>query len=482
MKDDLRPAWRGYLIAVVTVLLTTLVWVASTTLIGNRVSSSFFLMGIVVASRFGGYGPAWLALVLGAIPVTYSQYTRLGLSDPACAAIIIVYFGLGTILTVVMQSERTSRRNAERSAFEALEKQRLFENEIADRKEAEQKLRTKESQLRGIMDNALAVIYLKDLQGRYVLINRRYQLLFRHQNDDLVGKTDLEWFPEPIARAFMESDQKVMHEQTPLVVEEVALHDDGPHTYRSVKFPVKDDAGNMIALGGVSTDISDLKAAHESLKKQEALLRNLIEVQENEKQFLCHEFHDGLIQYAVGSMMLLEGFLSTHQGLEDSATLETIIGSLRKGIEDGRRVIRGIRPAVLDDSDLKAAIDDLIGQFSTSGIHVTSRCDPQIGRLPDLIQTTIYRVVQEALNNAKKYSGTDTVRIELTQANGDLRLEVRDFGCGFDVPSARTRSFGLVGMTERVRVLGGECDIQSELGEGTRISVRLPLPVAEDES
>src|SRR6185369_1397470 len=115
-------------------------------------------------------------------------------------------------------------------------------------------------------------------------------------------------------------------------------------------------------------------------------------------------------------------------------------------------------------------------QYSTSGIMVTSNCDPEIGRLPNTIQTTVYRVVQEALNNAKKYSGTDVIRIELKKAAGDLRLEVRDFGCGFDVESARKKGFGLLGMTERVRLLGGECEIQSEQDAGTRISVRLPLP------
>jgi len=82
--------------------------------------------------------------------------------------------------------------------------------------------------------------------------------------------------------------------------------------------------------------------------------------------------------------------------------------------------------------------------------------------LSNLIQTTIYRVVQESLNNAKKHSGTDVVRIELKMDNGDLHLEVRDFGCGFDVESARKRGFGLVGMTgNECELLGGECLIQA---------------------
>jgi signal transduction histidine kinase len=137
---------------------------------------------------------------------------------------------------------------------------------------------------------------------------------------------------------------------------------------------------------------------------------------------------------------------------------------------------------VLDDSGIDAAIEDLIGQFSTSGIMVTSKCDPEIGRLSDSLQTTIYRVVQEALNNARHHSGTDVVRIEVKKANGDLHLDIQDFGCGFDVPSARKQGFGLLGMTERVRLLGGECLIQSEQDAGTRISVQLPIRPADNEN
>ena len=352
--------------------------------------------------------------------------------------------------------------------------------DITNRKAAEHALRTKESQLRGILDNTSAVIYLKDLEGRYLLVNRRHRLLFSPNGEDIVGKTVLEIHPDSIACKMIEADRTVIEEQAPIVCEETAIHDDGPHIYRSIKFPVKDHAGDVIAVGGISTDISDLKEAHEALKKKEELLRNMIEVQEDEKQFLCREFHDGLIQYAVGSLMLLESLQRSRSSTEDLAMIDVVIGNLRKGIEDGRRVIRGVRPAVLDDLGLKAAVEDLIDQFSTSPISVTCDCDPQIGRLPDSIQITAYRVVQEALSNAKKHSGADRMHIELKMLAGELCLEIRDSGCGFEVRSARKRGFGLRGMTERVRLLGGECTIESEQGAGTRVLVRLPIQASND--
>lgn len=348
--------------------------------------------------------------------------------------------------------------------------------DITENKAAEDMLRAREAQLSGILDNTSALVYLKNPEGRYLLTNRRFQTVLQQGRNDIIGKTDEEFFPEALARTYSESDAKVWREQCPIDFEEAVRHADGLHTYRSVKFPVRDETGKMIALGGISTDISDLKESHEALQNEQGLLRNLIEIQEKERQFLCHEFHDGLIQYAVGSLMLLSSCRDKYPTSEAAATVDTVIANLQKGVEDGRRVIRGIRPAVLDDSGIAAAVEDLVGQFETSGMHVTSQCDPEIGRLPESIQTTVYRVVQEALNNARKHSGTDVVRIVLKKVAGELHVEIRDFGCGFDVEPARKRGFGLLGMMERVRLLGGECLIQSQEGQGTCIAVRLPLP------
>jgi signal transduction histidine kinase len=151
------------------------------------------------------------------------------------------------------------------------------------------------------------------------------------------------------------------------------------------------------------------------------------------------------------------------------------VRNLQKGIEDGSRAIRGIRPAVLDDSGLSAAVEDLIDQFARVGMTVTFAADLDVGRLPERVQTTVFRVMQEALNNAKKHSGAKTVRINLYEADERLRLEVQDSGCGFDVAVARSSGFGLHGMVERVRLLGGECTITSRKGAGTCVTVDLPL-------
>lgn len=215
-----------------------------------------------------------------------------------------------------------------------------------------------------------------------------------------------------------------------------------------------------------------------ALRAQKELLRRLIDVQEKEKQYLCNEFHDGLVQYAVGARMLLEGELCDRDAVVDPNTIEVVVDYLKRGIEDGRRALRGIRPSVLDDGDLSEAIGDLVDHFCSGGMSVRCACDASIGRVPEDLQTTVYRVVQEALNNARKHSGSKVVKVSLTKVDDELFVEVVDGGRGFDPRQPRREGFGLRGMTERVQLMGGTCVVDSRPEAGTRVFVRFPLKLA----
>lgn len=350
--------------------------------------------------------------------------------------------------------------------------------DITEQKAAEGKLRESEERFRAFMDNNPAIAWAKDEQGRVVYLNRAVEKKFRIRSEDWLGKTLFDLMPEEVARPLWEHDQAVLATTQPIrVVERAAFNEQESTFWLTDKFLFVDRLGRRY-VGGCGVDITELKRAEEELLAERDIMRNLIEVQEKEKQFLCHEFHDGLIQYVVGALMALESLHNTAPAPAAAPLIESAIKCLRQGIEDGRRAIRGIRPAVLDDSGLEEVLDDLVGQFSNAGFQVTAVCDPGIGRLPEPIQAAVYRVVQEALNNARKHSGADTMRIDVTKADGELQLEVQDSGCGFHLESACKHGFGLVGMVQRVQLLGGRCRIESEPDEGTRISVRLPLSLA----
>ena len=139
--------------------------------------------------------------------------------------------------------------------------------DITERKQSDEKHRLSEARLQAILDNSPAVVYLKDIQGRYLLVNRRFEALFHVTREKALGTTDYDLFPQGLANAFRANDEKVMAGLAALEFEEVAPHDDGPHTYLSVKFPLLDAAGTAYAVCGISTDISERKRAEEQLRR-----------------------------------------------------------------------------------------------------------------------------------------------------------------------------------------------------------------------
>jgi PAS domain S-box-containing protein len=242
--------------------------------------------------------------------------------------------------------------------------------------------------------------------------------------------------------------------------------------------PIYDDRGQISGFIGTVLDITGLEVANRELARRERLLRTLIDTQESEKLLMCHEFHDGLVQYAVGSKMLLEALREGDLSESSRTVVDSVIKCLAKGIEDGRRVIRGIRPAALDDLGLQAALEELADELRESGIAVDATVDPKIDQIPLTLQTTVYRIVQESLNNARKHASSDRMRLTVARHADRVAMSAEDFGCGFD-PTTASEGFGLLGIRERARLAGGECTVDSAPGRGTRVRVWLPLPAEQ---
>lgn len=154
---------------------------------------------------------------------------------------------------------------------------RQLQQEITERRKIEEALASSEHRLLEIIDGSTAIIYVKDLEGRYILTNRQHQAQFGMSRQEVVGKHETEVFPPDIVAAFQANDQKVIATQAPIVVEEIAPHRDGPHTYVSVKFPLFDLDGHMFAVCGISTDISSRIQAEQALRESEEKYRVLVQ-------------------------------------------------------------------------------------------------------------------------------------------------------------------------------------------------------------
>jgi PAS domain S-box-containing protein len=147
---------------------------------------------------------------------------------------------------------------------------------VADRRRAEDALRRSEQLLRDVINNTTAVIYVKYADGRYLLTNRRFEELFNLTTDQIVGHTDHEIFPRDIAEAFRANDVSVLERNTTVEYEEQAPHDDGLHTYISIKFPLCDRTGRPYATCGISTDITERKRIEHTLHVHEEQLRRAL--------------------------------------------------------------------------------------------------------------------------------------------------------------------------------------------------------------
>jgi len=149
--------------------------------------------------------------------------------------------------------------------------------DVTERKRAEQALRESQSRLHAILDNCPAMIFLKDLDGRYLQVNRQFERTFNLTPEQVLGRTDDELFPPELTAAFRATDRSVLEAGGSLEFEEQAVYADGPHAYIVHKFPLHDAARNVYAVGGISTDITARKRAEDDLRKQKETLQKIFD-------------------------------------------------------------------------------------------------------------------------------------------------------------------------------------------------------------
>jgi PAS domain S-box-containing protein len=256
------------------------------------------------------------------------------------------------------------------------------------------------------------------------------------------------------------------------------VHPDGRIAWIMFKGQIYlDHSGLPSLIRGVGYDITDRQLAEEEIIQRRDMMGRLIQVQENERQMLCHELHDGMMQYSIGAKMLLESTQEVLDPAEQRNRVAASVALLSRGIEEVRHLIRGVRSAVLDDLGLVAAIEDLVEQMGSSGVTIETKLAPDVDGIPAAARTTLYRIVQESLSNIRKHAGATHAVVTIECSPSEARLSVSDDGVGFDPVEGRRRGFGLLGMIERVRLAGGACSIQSRLGRGTCVEVRIPLAV-----
>lgn len=228
--------------------------------------------------------------------------------------------------------------------------------------------------------------------------------------------------------------------------------------------------------GQLRVSARQLRDSRQRLQELTAFLQS---VREDERTSIARELHDELGQ-ALTALRIDIGWLRKHCGVLGSTVVEradSAYALVEHTVDSLRRISEGLRPGMLDVLGLCAALEHLAGQFAErSGIACKFAADRDEYALPENGAITAFRVVQEALTNVARHAGASRVRIGLGCAGGRLRISVRDDGSGFDTELPR-QGFGLLGMRERVLMLGGEITIDGN--NGTQVVVSLPMNTGE---
>jgi len=236
-------------------------------------------------------------------------------------------------------------------------------------------------------------------------------------------------------------------------------------------------ASLAVFAGGMALNISEQRQADRKLK---ALAHRVVTSQEEERSRVSRELHDHICQLLVSIKYQFElvGHRLAHPGTAPVVAIDKEIGALSKAIGEVRRISHGLRPALLDDLGLPAALEHLGNELAQrSGLQVEVAARVHEDHLPELQAVSLFRVAQEALRNVERHAHASQVSIQLNDADERLMLRIIDDGCGFDVKNvelSKDRGIGLSNMRERVERNGGWFQLVSEQGR-TVLMASFPL-------
>ncbi|MDC0684381.1 AAA family ATPase [Sorangium atrum] len=378
--------------------------------------------------------------------------------------------------------------------------------ENSERRRAEQALRDSKELLQSIVDNSTAVISLKDLEGRYLMINRRYAELFHVSEQAIVGRTDYDVFPRERADAYRAVDQEVMATGAALQAEEEALQDDGLHTYISLKYPLCNAAGQPYAICGISTDITERKQA-----EAERQARKTAEAESRAKtEFLANMSHE--LRTPLNAILGYAQILKRSPDLEDrqATGLDTIQQSgqhlltLINDLLDLAKIEAGkieLYPEPIHLLTFLTVVADIIRvRAEQKNLHFVHEVTPHLPQAVLADKKRLRQVLLNLLGNAAKFTDRGRVRFGVQllaqdEAGARLRFEVEDTGVGMtpeqlgklfqpfgrvgDVQRRPGTGLGLMISRQLVHLMGSEIHVESRPDEGSRFWFDATLPVAE---
>lgn len=353
--------------------------------------------------------------------------------------------------------------------------------DVSARVRAQTELSEQKQLLNEVINSLPGLFVLCDVGGRFLMWNRRLEQLSGYSSDQIRNLSPLKLVAAEHRTRIAERIREVFKHGAGSINADF-LRRDGQriaHHFTARRL----DWHGQPTLIGVAVDVTEQQQAQQLLQNYleevQQLSDRLLSAQEEERRHMAAELHDELGQGLLAIMLSLKE-LENNSPPEQGAAIEKISSLTGQLSEQVRKLSLDLRPSMLDDLGLAATVRWYLRErVSLAGLKIKLDMDDTLPRLSTAIELTCFRVLQATLTNTAKHAEADHVSVWLRIENSALHLRVRDDGRGFDVAAARQRalsgkSFGLLGIEERVRLAGGRIDIHSVPGQGTRIEVTLP--------
>ena len=359
-----------------------------------------------------------------------------------------------------------------------------------------------------MLEHLPVAVFIIDASGSPLYMNRLALNLLGNRLEEISPDERVNDLPEVFVPYLAGTDTPYPQERSPLaraLAGEVSTVDDMEIRYRGQTIPLElsaapifDEKGEIEFAIAVLRDIGDRKKVDRELRQRrrelegliaqtragrrrlQILSRKRIEVQEAERRRISRELHDEIGQALTAIKIQLQAAMALSEVQPVDDYLKETIDVVERVLQQVRNISLDLRPSMLDDLGLMASLRWYLDrQSQISGIKIEFVGDPSIERFTPEMETTCFRIVQEALTNVLRHAQATEVHVEVARCDGGLKLVMRDNGIGFDLSDAMEHarsgdSSGLLGMEERALVAGGELDITSDPEKGTEITLVIP--------
>jgi PAS domain S-box-containing protein len=354
-------------------------------------------------------------------------------------------------------------------------------------------LQEQENRLSIIIHNSMDAIITIDAQEHIVIFNAAAELMFGYRAKSALAMTLSQLIPQALraghhahVKTFAQSGDTARKMGSKLVLKGLRANGEEFPLDASIS---RANSDGKLYMTVILRDLTLQVRAQSELDRARAELRELSiasqTAREEEKSRISRELHDELGQNLTALKMDLS-WLEAHTSndvVARAVRIRAMQGVLDSTVVATRRIAADLRPMMLDDLGLKAALEWLTQDFSRrTSVPCALAVDDDLVDLDTSVQSALYRAVQECLTNITRHAQATQVKIEIRLSQAGVQLQVHDDGVGMDEQARGKRgSFGLIGMRERIYILGGKVAIESELGLGTHVTIDLPRAPSNQE-